>query len=132
MKINRMLSRAFIAFSAFALLSVSLMALNNPQDVMNLVGTELPNTDAYSSIRGVYGGVGLTIVIALGYLLVCHVRLGVAFLTMLWGSYALCRLLTMLLDGPLGPFGSQWLMIESILFGLSLLLLVTSRSKPQF
>lgn len=90
---------------------------------MNLVQVALPNNDAYSSIRGVYGGVGLTIVISLIYLAFKDAGKGLVFLSMLWGFYALSRLLTMAVEGALGEFGKQWLTIESILCLLSVTLL---------
>jgi len=108
-------SKGFIIFSALSLLSVSIMAFNNPQDVMDLVQVQLTNTDAYSSIRGVYGGVGLTICISLLYLLKNNVKLALAFLSLLWGFYALSRTITILMEGTLGNFGTQWLVIESML-----------------
>lgn len=117
-------SQGFVAISGLALLSVSLMALFNPKAVMDLVDVQLNNNDAISSIRGVYGGVGLTIFISLIYLLIKDLNKALIFLSLLWGFYALCRLLTLIIDGELGSFGKQWLFIESILFVLSLILLV--------
>ena len=35
---------------------------------------------------------------------------------LLWGFYALSRIITIFKDGDLGAFGTQWLIIESILF----------------
>lgn len=113
-----------IIFSAFSLLMVSAMAFFSPQMVMDLVQVKLPNTDAYSSIRGVYGGVGLTIVISLIYLLIKDKRAGLGFLTMLWGFYALSRMITIVNEGPLGDFGSKWLNIEGILFLCAMVLLI--------
>lgn len=108
-------SRAYILLSALSVLSVSIMAILDPQSVMDLVQVDLKNTDAYSSIRGVYGGVGLTIVIALIYLMVKDVQKGVIFLILLWGFYALSRTITIYAEGALGDFGTQWLYVESIL-----------------
>ncbi|MEJ8803899.1 DUF4345 family protein, partial [Pontibacter sp. H249] len=54
-------SKGFILLSALSLLSVSVMAFASPQSVMDLVNVQLNNTDAFSSIRGVYGGVGMTL-----------------------------------------------------------------------
>ncbi|SFX94780.1 DUF4345 domain-containing protein [Cytophaga hutchinsonii] len=118
-------SKGFILFSALSLLTLSILAFNDPQAVMDLVQVNLPNTDAYSSIRGVYGGVGLTICISLLYLLRRDVQLGLAFLSLLWGLYALSRIITIQIEGSLGNFGSQWLVIESVLFviGFTLYLL---------
>ena len=130
MKRNNILhisSLALIGLSALSLLSVSAMAFFNPQMVMDLVGVTLPNTDAYSSIRGVYGGVGLTLVITLVYLAFTDAGKGLLFLSLLWGSYALSRGLTILNEGALGAFGSQWLLIESTLCGLAIMLLVLRR-----
>lgn len=121
-------SKGFILLSALSLLTVSILACNNPQSVMDLVQVQLTNTDAYSSIRGVYGGVGLTIVISLFYLLKNNVTLALAFLSMLWGGYALSRITTILIEGALGDFGSQWLVIESILFAVGFTLYLFNKS----
>lgn len=116
-------SIAFISFSAFCLLMVSLMAFVNPQSVMDLVAVKLSNNDAFSSIRGIYGGVGLTIVISLIYMMRKHVKEALSFLTLLWGFYAVSRLITILVEGPLGDFGTQWIVIESVFCGIAILLL---------
>jgi hypothetical protein len=110
-----LLTRVYIGFSIVSLLSVSLMALTDPQSVMGLVGVKLGNTDALSSIRGVYGGVGITICLNLFYLMIRHPEKGAAFLSLFWGAYASSRLITLASDGPLGHFGNQWLLIESCL-----------------
>jgi len=130
-KIINVASVGLILFSAFALLSVSLMAFASPQAVMDLVGVKLPNTDAYSSIRGVYGGVGLTIVITLLYLAMRDRRKGLIFLCLLWGLYAFSRLMTIITEGSLGAFGQQWIMIESVLFLLSISLLILRKDKTR-
>ncbi len=116
-------SKGLILFSALSIAMVSAMAFDDPQAVMNLVGVQLPNNDAYSSIRGVYGGVGLTIFITLIYLAIKDYKKGLVFTSVLWGSYALSRLLTIAVEGSLGAFGNQWLMIESVLCLSSLILL---------
>jgi hypothetical protein len=118
-KILTYASRGFILFSALSLLSVSLMALVNPQSVMDLVAVELQNTDAYSSIRGVYGGVGLVIFLNLMYLMVNDLEKGLLFLSLFWGLYAISRLITILVEGALGDFGTQWLFTELVLFIMS-------------
>jgi len=117
-------SRSFMALSALSMLSVSLMAFNDPQAMMDLVHVELNNNDAFSSIRGVYGGVGLTLFISIVYLLVKQVRTGLVFLCMLWGFYALSRLMTIVAEGDLGAFGTQWLVTESCFFAIALVLSV--------
>ena len=116
-------AQGFILLSALALLSVSAMAFANPQSVMDLVHVQLTNTDAFSSIRGVYGGVGATIVISLLYLMVTDVNKGLAFLGLLWGFYALSRTITVFAEGALGDFGRQWLVTESVFFVIALVLL---------
>lgn len=132
MKTNRVLviaSRSYIVFSALSLLYVSIMAFFSPQMVMQLVNVELNNNDALSSIRGVYGGVGLAIFISLVYLVIHEIEKGIQFLCLLWGAYALSRIMTIFLEGPLNDFGSQWLVIESVLFiaGITLLLIIRSK-----
>jgi hypothetical protein len=122
-KLVRVATITFIVFSAFCLLMVSLMAFLNPQSVMDLVSVKLTNTDAYSSIRGIYGGVGMTLVISLLYLIRNHVKEALLFLTFLWGLYAISRLITILVDGPLGQFGNQWIVTETILSVIALVLL---------
>jgi hypothetical protein len=125
-----LLSKGFILFSSLSLLSVSLMAFFDPQAVMSLVNTTLTNTDAYSSIRGVYGGVGLTIVLCLWFLLRKNTLYALGFLTLLWGLYAVSRTITVFAEGALGAFGTQWLIIESILCVLAFVLFVVNRKFP--
>ena len=122
-------SRGFILLSALSLLSVSLMAFYDPQSVMDLVQVKLENNDAFSSIRGVYGGVGLTLFITLIYLMMEDVRKGLIFLSFLWGLYALSRTITIYAEGKLGTFGNQWLMTESLFFIISITLLLSGRKK---
>jgi len=121
------ISRGFILLSSMSLLSVSIMAFFDPQSVMKLVNTTLTNTDAYSSIRGVYGGVGLTIVLCLLYLLRNNVMYALGFLTLLWGLYAVSRTITIFAEGALGNFGTQWLITESVLFVIAFILLLVNR-----
>ncbi|MCU0369431.1 MAG: DUF4345 domain-containing protein [Cyclobacteriaceae bacterium] len=130
-KIIHIASVAFILFSAFCLLMVSLMAFANPQSVMDLVSVKLTNNDAFSSIRGIYGGVGLTIVLSLIYLVRKHRSEALLFLTVLWGLYAVSRLITIMVEGPLGDFGTQWIVTESVLCGIALLLLKSSKQLKQ-
>jgi hypothetical protein len=117
-------ARGFILFSAISLVYVAILAIKNPQSVMDLVQVKLTNTDAISSIRGIYGGVGITIFITLLYLGVYHIDKGLLFLSLFWGSYSLSRIITILADGSLGNFGTTWLWIETIfcLIGISLIL----------
>jgi hypothetical protein len=128
-KFIRIASICFICFSAFCLLSVSIMAFFSPQSVMELVGVKLENTDAFSSIRGVYGGVGMTLVISLIYLLRKNIKQALGFLALLWGFYALSRAITIFAEGPLGEFGTQWIVTETVLFCLALLLLFLNKNK---
>lgn len=123
-KMTKVAAQAFISLSAVSLLSVSVMAFLSPQAVMDLVAVKLPNTDAYSSIRGVYGGVGLTLFISLIYLMRTDLPKGLAFLSLLWGFYALSRIITVFTEGALGDFGKQWLLIESLFFIIAVSLLI--------
>jgi hypothetical protein len=130
MKTNKILnlaSQAFILLSGVSLLSVSVMAFSDPQSVMDLVAVQLNNTDAFSSIRGVYGGVGLTLFISLLYLMRKDKQAGLAFLCLLWGLYALSRIITIFAEGALGDFGNQWLVTELVLFGLAGVLLIANK-----
>ena len=115
----RFVSIGFILLSGFSFLSVSLMAFNDPQAVMDLVAVKLTNNDAYSSIRGVYGGVGLALFIVLIYCMRRNLLDGLRLLILLWGLYAFSRLLTVVKEGALGDFGNQWLGIESCFFLLA-------------
>lgn len=121
----------FISLCALSLLSVSLMAFFNPQSVMDLVSVSLSNTDAYSSIRGVYGGAGMAMVLLLVYLMRNNSRIALLFLTLLWGLYALSRLITIFAEGPLGSFGSQWIVTETVLFAIALVLLILHQKSPR-
>jgi hypothetical protein len=100
---------------------VSKMAFINPQSVMDLVGVKLPNTDAYSSIRGVYGGAGMAIFIVLLYLSVNNQKQGLLFVALICGLYALSRAITIYAEGHLGDFGQQWLIIESSMCMMALM-----------
>ena len=86
-------------------MSLSLMALFDPQSVMDLVGVELGNTDALSSIRGVYGGVGVAICLSLLYLMIHFPEKGRCFPEHLLGS--LCILPTHYADIR-WSFGRFW------------------------
>jgi hypothetical protein len=105
------------------------MALLDPQMVMDLVQVDLPNTDAYSSIRGVYGGVGITLCVALIYTLRKDLQESLGLLSIFWGSYAASRIMTILNDGSLGDFGKQWLIIELVFFLIAMVLLLLNRKR---
>lgn len=122
-------AKIYIGFSAFSLAYVSVLSVYDPQATMNMVATTLPNNDAISSIRGIYGGVGLVICTTLVYLFVREIHKGLVFLSMFWSAYALSRVITIWADGPLGDFGSQWLVIEAVM-GLSGLLLLRLYKSP--
>ena len=126
-KTVKLSSRIFIGFSAFSLGYVALLSLFSPQSTMDLVATTLPNTDAMSSIRGIYGGVGLVITIQLIYLLIKDYYKGLLFLALFWGAYAVSRLITIFVDGSLGDFGNQWIMMESTFCVIALILLFVSK-----
>lgn len=119
----RLLSKIYVGLSGVSLLSVSLMAFFSPQAVMDLVQVKLTNNDAFSSIRGVYGGVGLALFVSLLYLLRKNVQEALGFLSLFWGLYAVSRLVTIANEGTLGAFGNQWLGVES-LFSLAAILLL--------
>jgi hypothetical protein len=127
-KLVRFASVAFISLSVLSLLSVSIMAFMDPQQVMNLVHVNLSNNDAYSSIRGVYGGVGISICVIIIYLSKQSLLKGLSFLSLFWGMYALSRIITIFVEGRLGNFGTQWLVIECS-FTLIALLLAAGRMR---
>lgn len=120
----RMSNVLYVGTSILGLASVSILSLIDPQSTMDLVNVKLDNTDAISSIRGIYGGVGLSIISSLSYLLITKIILAIRFLTMFWFSYASSRLITIIVDGPLGDFGNQWISIESAFGILGLILLI--------
>lgn len=122
-------SKIFIGFSAFSLAYVSLLSMFSPQSTMDLVQVQLPNNDAVSSIRGIYGGVGLTIVTSLIYLMVKNYMDGLRFLVMFWALYAVSRMITIGSHGPLGDFGNQWLVIETFLFITGAVLLYMNKRR---
>lgn len=125
-RIVKISSQLFIGLSAFSLGYVALLSIFSPQSTMDLVATPLPNTDAISSIRGIYGGVGLVITIQLIYLLIRDYRKALLFLSLFWSAYALSRLITIFADGSLGDFGNQWIMIESAFGAIAIVLLLVS------
>lgn len=110
----RLTSYVWMMLSVVALAWVTLQALYSPQSVMDLVHVSLnQNTDAISSIRGVYGGVGVTLLVWLCYGLVKSPKLVLSFLALFWGMYALSRIITIFQEGALGSFGTQWLYVET-------------------
>lgn len=121
-------SIAFIALSVLSIFSVSIMAFISPQQVMDLVHVRLGSTDAFSSIRGVYGGVGTSICIVIIYLSKESILKGLSFLSLFWGMYAVSRIITIFTEGNLGSFGKQWLIIECS-FTLIALTLVAAKLK---
>jgi len=123
----RMSNVLYVGTSILGLASVSILSLIDPQSTMDLVNVKLDNTDAISSIRGIYGGVGISIISGLSYLLMTKIILAIRFLTMFWFSYASSRLITMVVDGPLGDFGNQWISIESAFGILGLILLIIDK-----
>lgn len=115
-KIIRILSYGAMGLSILGIAMVAFMAFDDPQAVMALVNVKLDNTDAYSSIRGVYGGAGLTIGIAMVYGMLKNMKIALGFTALLWGLYAVSRIITSIVEGPLGAFGTQWVYTESFLF----------------
>jgi len=124
-------SIGFISLSVLSLLSVSMMAFINPQQVMDLVHVNLDNNDAVSSIRGVYGGVGVSICVIIIYLSRQSISGGLTFLCLFWGMYALSRIITIFSEGSLGSFGKQWLMIECSFTFIALLLAASNIRKTK-
>jgi hypothetical protein len=122
-----LLSKIYVWFSAISLLTLSMMAFVSPQAVMDLVQVKLSNNDAFSSIRGVYGGVGLTIFLWLLHTLKKDVQESLLFLSLFWGLYAVSRITTLMMEGPLGAFGKQWLGIETVFCAIAILLLFINK-----
>jgi len=125
-RILQLTSQEFILLSALTLLSVSVMALVSPQAVMDLVGVQLPNTDAFSYILGEYGGASFILFISLLYLLRQPPRHGLGFLCLLWGFYVLSRIITIDTKDALGAFGIQWLITRGVFFGIAASILFIS------
>ncbi len=130
-KIIQILSFAAMGLSILGIAMVAFMAFNDPKAVMALVNTNLDNTDAYSSIRGVYGGAGLTIAIAMFYGMLKNMKIALGFTALLWGLYALSRIITSIVDGPLGAFGTQWVYTETFLFIVCGTLFMLNKNKQQ-
>ncbi|ANH82080.1 hypothetical protein A8C56_14850 [Niabella ginsenosidivorans] len=106
-----------IGIFSLSVLYISILAWANPGAVMKFVEVELNNNDALSSIRGVYGGVGFFLIGVALIISIRNLQHGLLFFTAFWLMYAVCRLLTIYIDGPLGAFGNTWLKIE-LTFGL--------------
>ena len=122
-------SATVIVITALAILLVSIEALVNPQAVMDLVQVKLTNTDAVSSIRAVYGGIGVLLVVQLVYLLYTNQMLGLVMVALFGGLYAGSRLLTIIKEGSLGAFGTQWLYTEATLCATAVVLLIVRIQK---
>lgn len=125
----RISNTSYIGISILGLTWVSLLSMYSPQATMDLVHVKLSNNDAISSIRGIYGGVGLSIITSLLYLYFTkQTRIVISFLTLFWGSYAVSRLITIFDNGPLGAFGNQWIVVESLFCLLGLILIFWNKS----
>ena len=83
-KTTILIGKGFIILCMFSLSYVALLSFFSPQATMDLVNTHLPNNDAISSIRGVYGGVGLSIVLLLAYLWKYDASKALLFLGFFW------------------------------------------------
>lgn len=132
LQLYSIVARSFVFLSVLSLAYVALLAMVNPQAVMDLVGVSLPNTDAISSIRGIYGGVGITLCIVLVYLGCYHVKEGLLFLSLFWGSYAVSRFITSVVEGALGDFGNTWIVIEACFCFTGIVLLLLNRKLKAF
>lgn len=116
------ISYLFIGISLLGLLYISILSWIDPNAVMALVQVKLNNNDALSSIRGVYGGTGISLVGIGAVITFKNPQRGTLFFTVFWFMYALSRIITICMDGPLGEFGNTWLKIE-LSFGLFALVL---------
>lgn len=116
-----LLLRAFLLLNAVPFLAVGAQALRNPQTVMDLVATPLPNSDARSSITGSYGGIPVVLAAILVYAPIYGVWMLPALVVLLvyTGGYALGRVVAWQRDGTLGPFARKWLMIEAVVAAIS-------------
>ncbi|UKN02265.1 DUF4345 domain-containing protein [Paracrocinitomix mangrovi] len=122
LKRTELLAKIYVWFSVVSIGYVSILSMISPQATMDLVNVDLGNTDAMSSIRGVFGGVGITICVSAIVMLKNNIKRSVQFFTLLWGAYAISRILTIIIDGQLGEFGNTWLMIESFLCIVSIVI----------
>nr|WP_287937155.1 DUF4345 domain-containing protein [Algoriphagus sp.] len=109
-------TQGYVIFSLLIIAYVSLIALLSPRQIMEMMQINLENNDAISSVRGVYGGLGLAITSILIYLLFNHPDWAFRFLVMYWGGHTLSRIITIVADGELGNFGTYWLLIEGLFF----------------
>lgn len=116
------ISYLFIGISLLSLLYISILSWIDPNTVMALVQVKLNNNDALSSIRGTYGGTGIFLAGLGGVIAFKNPERGTLFFTVFWFMYALSRIITICIDGPLGEFGHTWLKIE-LSFGLFALVL---------
>lgn len=121
-KIIKISSTVVMLLSILGIASVSIMAFMSPQSVMDLVQVKITNNDAMSSIRGVYGGAGIAILSVMIHLWRTDLKKGMLFLGIFWGSYALSRFITIMAEGSLGAFGTQWIYTESFLCIIALFL----------
>ncbi|HEX4957435.1 MAG TPA: DUF4345 domain-containing protein [Lacibacter sp.] len=119
----RFISVLIVSITAAAILMVSIQAFISPQSVMNFVDVQLNNADATSSIRGVYGGIGLLIFGQLIYFVFKNITHALLLVALFGGLYAISRTITLFTDGPLGSFGTQWLITETLLCFIALVLL---------
>jgi succinate-acetate transporter protein len=121
-------SHFILSVSVLGLAYVCALAWWNPQHVMALANVDLTNTDAISSIRGIYGGAGTFVVSIIIYFWRKKISLALTVLGAFWLLYAFARVVTWAVDGPMGDFGNQWLIIEFVLGSTALALSVMQRN----
>lgn len=117
------ISKVFLILTGLAFLNIATQAIANPQSIMDLVAVQLGNVSARNSIRAYYGGVNLAFA---GFLLYGAFKMKKEALILVFlycGGFVVGRLYSILTEGKPSSFILNWLVIESVLTIISLLLL---------
>lgn len=113
----------FLILVGLAFLNVAIQAFFDPQAVMDFVAVHLDNSSARNSIRAYYGGVNLAFGLFLIYGGFKMKKEALLLASLYGGGFVIGRLYSMITEGMPSSFILTWLVIESILALISVLLL---------
>ncbi len=128
-------SNIYLGLIGITFLVVAAKGLIDPQLIMDLVNLDMGNNvTARNSIRALYGGVHLAFglfVLASIYFKLQKEALG--FTALYTAGFVFGRVLSMMMDGTPGDFAKNWLLIESVLFVVTMVFVfaLTPKRYPQ-
>ena len=123
----------FLIVSALFCLATTIVAMVDPTKFGQRLGLRPQGADGHNEFRAQYAGFFLAVAVVdvLSIAAVLSIRIGLIANAMVFGGLFFGRLVSLVVDRKLGPYGSlvfALFFIDGIGFGLSMLLSVLSRS----